>query len=364
MKILLTGLTSHSVFIRWLKSSLEQRGWEVDIYHFDNILHRKLVGFFGVKWADKTALFVYLLLNWLKNFEVYQAISLNYASSRYVPLLGIFRMFSRKIILTTWGSDFYRSSEQEFLSLQQLYHKIPNLIYSNNETGIDCCDKFELDRERVSIVRFPLSIIDVVDDIYQNEERSGTLKYLTFPVDKVVVVCGTNGSVFQNHFAILQQILNLPLAVQCSAHFVFPVTYGGENGNHLRELFRKLKASKLSYSFLNRMMSDVNVARLRISTDILINLQDTDQLSGAMQESLYCHAEVITGSWLPYAIFEHLDNIHMIDRHAQLTEKLYKIIAIRRDSDYGERYPESAALIAKLSKNSETIRFYDHLFKS
>ena len=49
-------------------------------------------------------------------------------------------------------------------------------------------------------------------------------------------------------------------------------------------------------------MSDEDLARLRCATDIMVQVQPTDQLAGAMQEHLFAGSVVITGDWLPYGV--------------------------------------------------------------
>ena len=69
-------------------------------------------------------------------------------------------------------------------------------------------------------------------------------------------------------------------------------------------------------------MTDDDVARLRRVTDIYINIQKMDQLSGAMLESLYSGSVVITGDWLKYQVLcdegVFLHKVDDIDAVAQL----------------------------------------------
>jgi glycosyltransferase involved in cell wall biosynthesis len=47
-------------------------------------------------------------------------------------------------------------------------------------------------------------------------------------------------------------------------------------------------------------MNDREVAFLRLSSDIMIQVQNTDSFSSSMREHLYAGNVVITGDWLPY----------------------------------------------------------------
>jgi hypothetical protein len=61
-----------------------------------------------------------------------------------------------------------------------------------------------------------------------------------------------------------------------------------------------LQKSNLNFIIFEEYMTDLMVARLRKATDIYVNLQVTDMLSGAMQEHIYAGNQVITGKWLAY----------------------------------------------------------------
>ena len=74
-------------------------------------------------------------------------------------------------------------------------------------------------------------------------------------------------------------------------------------------------------------MSDDAVAMLRCCSNIFIQLQPTDMLSGSMLEHLAAGNIVITGKWLPYDILDEL-NIYMlkIERMEQVSTILLSVI--------------------------------------
>lgn len=359
MKLLIAGMTSHSVFVKWLKQSLEADGWLVDVYHFNNPFYQKSSKIMGTQLADKLSLGIFLIICWIKNSGRFDRVSLNFASVRYVPVLSLFRRFSRKTILTTWGSDFYQAPPQHEQQLRSLYHLMDGLIFTNAETAQECMVKFALAQKNVHVARLPLLILDMIDQLEIKEKRAQMCEKMDFPLDKIIVTCGTNASPHQNHQRILDGIMQVENEVLEQCHFLFPVTYGAQN--NLQDLYSRLITSGLSFSFVNRMLSDQQVARLRLTTDLLINLQDTDQLSGAMQESLYCSSEVITAEWLPYELFAALPNVHRIADFSELAQcfkNTVELLALKEK----KYYPETKALIANLSRNSEAIERYKSVF--
>ena len=68
---------------------------------------------------------------------------------------------------------------------------------------------------------------------------------------------------------------------------------------------------------LKSHLSNVDVAKLRIETDIAINIQQTDAFSGSLQEHLFAGNILLVGDWLPYDI---LDENHVFYKKSSLTD--------------------------------------------
>ena len=65
------------------------------------------------------------------------------------------------------------------------------------------------------------------------------------------------------------------------------------------------------------------MARLRKASDIMINVQDTDQLSCSMLEHMYARNIIITGSWLLYDIlYQKGAYLIKVDSLQEVGEKL------------------------------------------
>ena len=81
--------------------------------------------------------------------------------------------------------------------------------------------------------------------------------------------------------------------------FIFPMT-NGRDLIYKMEILKKLKNFSFQFKVFEDFMSDHQIACLRKATDIMIQVQITDQFSGSMQEHLFESNLVITGKWLPY----------------------------------------------------------------
>ena len=75
-----------------------------------------------------------------------------------------------------------------------------------------------------------------------------------------------------------------------------------------------------SYDILTDGLNDKELTDLRLNSDVFINLQDSDQLSGAMLEHLCADNIVITGNWINYDVLKHAGvAYHSIDSISDLS---------------------------------------------
>ena len=109
-------------------------------------------------------------------------------------------------------------------------------------------------------------------------------------------------------------------------------------------------------------MNGSEIALIRKATDIMIQVQTTDQFSGSMQEHLYAQNVVITGSWLPYKAmknegiyFEEIRNI------AEITDLLPEII--RNCSTYESKTHQNTEIISNLSRWENNIQAWSKLYQ-
>ena len=77
------------------------------------------------------------------------------------------------------------------------------------------------------------------------------------------------------------------------------MTYG-LTAEYLNQIIDHLKKTGLSYIILSDFLTKKEVAKLRLITDIAINISISDAYSASVQEQIYAENIVITGNWLPY----------------------------------------------------------------
>jgi glycosyltransferase involved in cell wall biosynthesis len=144
----------------------------------------------------------------------------------------------------------------------------------------------------------PLELLDSMTHIGAAESK----KHFGISPDTLVITCGYNASPNQQHIEIINALTNAR-SIPERHLVVVPLTYGGNTG-YKQEVREILSKSGLNYRTIDTFLPDSDIAMWRKASDIFIQVQKTDALSGSMQESLFCDNIVITGAWLPYEVLK------------------------------------------------------------
>lgn len=207
------------------------------------------------------------------------------------------------LLTTIYGSDFYRTSA--FVRrIQRGLYDASDAITLNNPQTIAEFNSYYDDRysDKIRLARFGIAPVDAMKRLSINKKRARDK--LSIPSDAVVITIGTNGSPAQQHVSIIRAIAQHRERLPQNTFFLLPMTYACDALYRERVSALMTSCGFTNFRVLSSYLSDEEVAMLRHSTDILLHLQKTDQLSGAMQEQFYAGGLVITGDWLPYRPFD------------------------------------------------------------
>lgn len=252
----------------------------------------------------------------LLSLKKYDIIHLHYIDSSMIYLMPILKIKSHKIVSTVWGSDFDRSSN---------INHFKRIL--NNSDLITCTsDVFKkrleifMDNPRKTIIalEFFHSVLNELDNMKNLSKQDVKIK-VNLPIDKVIIVCGTNLRKTQHHLEIIDEIAKIEDKLLKPIFVLIQATYGEINECYLREIKEKLETYRIDYSIFSSFLNDKEMALLRKSSDILIQVQDHDQFSSAMLETLYAENLIITGSWLPYSILDQEGAVYFkVDKLSEL----------------------------------------------
>lgn len=217
----------------------------------------------------------------------------------YTRSQNLLKSIAPKFIVTVFGSELYRSSELILKELEPLARMAHHVTAANANTLRDFRKRFNVAESKTSICRFGLKPLDEIL-AQKNIGKAEHKRKAGLPEHSFVITCGYNASAGQQHEEMINSLTEVKQQLPENYLLVFPVAVGDLSRKPL--IRKQLEASGLNHTFIEKFLPDDELAHFRAATDIMIQVQTTDQLSGAMQEHMYARNLVITGDWLPYEI--------------------------------------------------------------
>lgn len=248
-------------------------------------------------------------------------------------LREIFFLSSKtRIICSFWGSDLMRlTGVSNVFYVGKALEKADELTIQTPEMGQILCSKYGRKfSQKLNILRFVLDnkIFKEIEK-YRNQKDHifEFKKIIGIPTDKIVVAIGHNAAPENNHINIIQKLYYIPKEIRDKTVFILHVSYGSSM-DYIASLCRIAEEDRdLDLHIIKDYLQAREIALLRLSTDILIQLPISDALSAAMTEVIYAGNSVITGAWLPYGILKRNGiQFNEIEDFNELTESLEDLL--------------------------------------
>ncbi|MDD5405352.1 MAG: glycosyltransferase [Sulfurovaceae bacterium] len=332
MKALIIG-NYKSVFAKELQSELALRKIDVYLLDFETLKLYKNTNIFDESYCQAFDRYrklpkihmvyrMYYIAKFLRS-NFFDVVNIHTARVVYASILPF--LTKQKLVVTVYGSDFYRMGMIARNIQKLLYKKADVITFTNPLTKqgfLDYYDDFEV---KSRVCRFGLKTLDFIDK-NRNKDRLSIKEHLGYSLDKIIVTCGYNATKGQQHEKIIENILKLNTKILDKIQFIFPMTYGDKI--HKDKIKKILQETSLDYKVLENFLFGDDNAYIKLASDVMINILHTDSFSGSMQEFLYANNIVITGSWLPYKIFDQLGiYYHKIDFLETLADKLMEVLS-------------------------------------
>lgn len=308
MKVLLIASTT-DVFGRGLQCQLLKRNIDANLLDFGSLVLINENGKSVTKFAElysRIRLFSKIkmfLRMWIikKIIQESNADIINIHVSRWFYLMILPWIKRRGLVITFYGSDFYRTSALVKRIQTVLYSKADAITFTNPITRSSFLDFYKNFNRKSHVCRFGLDTLDFIDK-NKKLEKMDLKKKVGFSTNKIIVTCGYNSTMEQQHDKIIHTVSKLPSVILEKFQFIFPLTYGDQDWKI--SVKKILNATKLDYICLENFLHADQNAYIKIVSDIMINTLETDSFSGSMQEYLYANNVVMAGAWLPYDVFD------------------------------------------------------------
>jgi hypothetical protein len=341
-KILLVGDGNHQFitnYALWLKNDSEKR-FIIDVLSYTAVINRNRPFYDTIHEVNCGGGLLYLLsqIKWvravyrqyqlneiIKRLPKYNIVHFHYVGlDSYLLIKKIKKNISGKIILSIWGSDLYKIP---FICTKR-FAKVcligDFITFSNEKTLEFFKNKFKWKKCNLKVCRFGLTPLQNLKELQLSKKKCKNC--LGWNLEKIAITIGYNSSLAQQHLLIINQFdTNEIKKFKNNIILVFLLTYGG-NKKYKNHILKSIKKLPFEYRIYDNYLSDLEVAKIRKASDIMIQLQKTDQLSGSMLEHLFANNVVITGSWLPYETLKEKCWFIEIDRIKELSMLVPEII--------------------------------------
>jgi glycosyltransferase involved in cell wall biosynthesis len=256
----------------------------------------------------------------------YDIIDIQYFGPVYDKVIPRFKTLDKLIKITIWGSDFYRIGKERTEVQRSLFALVNVIQLPTERMKKDFIGKFPEYEFKIKVLHYGTSIFEAIKELDDPEKISIYRKELGISDDAVVLTCGYNGSPGQQHMKILEAIANLDKSLQNEIWLLVPMTYGTSD-NYLMDIKVQIEKIGLPYTIFTKWMNENEIAKMKLLTDIAINIQVTDAFSASVQEHIFAGNVIIVGDWLPYDYLEENKIYHINTNLHDLPEKLSLCLA-------------------------------------
>ncbi len=216
------------------------------------------------------------------------------------------------VVLHVWGSDLLNSGGIEsYVAQHEAIRRADYIIINTLEMTQYFLAKFG--REFAPKIRNAFFVIDndMMDRIANSNAALLRKKFIErygIEESKIIVEAGYNASKFQNHIEILGQLNLLPGQMKEKIHVVIPMTYGlgANSGDYMNAVKKAAADSSFSTTVIDKFITPEEVLELIASTEIKLNLRETDNLNTAMIESFCSDTVAVNGAWMPYGTLRRI----------------------------------------------------------
>jgi len=229
-----------------------------------------------------------------------------------------------KVISTLFGSDLFRTSI-EIKKQQSIIFRTSDAIIMSKNMVPYFDTHFPGLESRIIYNQYGSLRLDLIAEMDTDQNRHTYRRKYNIEDDRVVVTCGYNGKKEQQHLALIKAITQLPEAQKSRLFLIFPVTYGNTEEYDVI-LKQEISLIKIPFLWLDKRMTDKELAETKIISDITINAQTTDALASSIKEAFAAKNVLLVGDWLPYETYGELGIHYHKSSLENFTDELSNII--------------------------------------
>jgi len=259
-----------------------------------------------IPYAQSIFNLIYFLVRLLR--ERFDVIHIHYMDTGIIMLLKLLKRKVKMLVGTFWGSDLFRASEQRLKRYEKSFKYLDYITLStkrmHNKFHQVYNNKYDL---KIRAALFGISGFDDISLLTKSTTKNECKKFLNIPESKTIISIGYSGDSNQQHENVLNSLISANKGIWKNVYIVLPMTYGNIEYGYIDSIKVLLDKIGCEYQLITDFLSDIDIAKLRVATDIFIHAQTTDAFSASVQEYLFSGAVVLNPKWISYEELRNLE---------------------------------------------------------
>ena len=139
------------------------------------------------------------------------------------------------------------------------------------------------------------------------------------------------------------------------------MTYGA-TPEYISKVRQALDAADVHYTIIDNYIPSEEIAAIRLASDVVVNIQQTDAFSGSLQGHLYCGNVLIIGEWLNYVPLDNA-NVYYIKTTVEDIQK-HLASVLTNLPEYKEKCSGNHSKMASLTSWSAVLPHWAEYYLS
>lgn len=322
MTLLLIAGSADDIFMvnmaKWLKHEIEIEIDVIALNHSSNAQIEDYSYYRNVDYIPQHYLFDSIpglrryTLDWYRSRQLkhllrgrhYDIIHCHFICGMYAGA-GFLKNYCDKLYFTFWGGE---RKNQKFLGSNKLYIKGIEYMIHNKIDGlvngsVRTANTWKVNGHTPIIYRGSLgsASLERIYELVNHGKKNSCKNFYGIPTDKISVQICYSGKEIHQQLEIIDSLRMHPDLIS-KIHLVAPMTRGAKK-EFVKHVEDALKRSQFTYTLLEgRFLSEDELAMLRCSVDVVLQLSTSDGYSRSIVELLCAGSVVIYGKWLKYQI--------------------------------------------------------------
>jgi len=365
--LIITNFIGMSPFVGSLTKHLADRSIQVDVidtgkWHFyrNNVIEKNRPFYANAFRIPVIGYFLMLshLSVLIRRNKNYDAVDILYLQP-YVRRFGEYLSKHNKRLMVSYaGSDFYRVPDIIKQKVTALLDKCSAITFGNYQMA-DEFNKYYNNKYKTKLFTadFGIDIIPILDKNNNTTSKAVFRKNNNINDGDIIITIGYNGHDEQQHIKIIEKLKQIR---RDNLFLLILFTYGGtqEYMNRVKEV---LESNNFRYKMFTKYLPDRDIADIRLNSDIVINMQLSDQASSSLLEHLYCGNIVLVGEWLPYKFWDDMGVYYHKINENNIADKLAKVIEHFKEEK--AKCENNHISIGKVFSWEKQIELWLHAFK-